>query len=260
MTEESDFLRALEVNRGDCEAAAQFLYAYLAIHETARRSQRVLGLMNRHPTFWNTATRALQDSAFIALGRLFDTHSAHNINALIRRAQEHRSVFSKSALAVRKQAGAPAPPPWLDDFMQGVVDPTVHSFRALRKEVAKYRAIYEARYDVIRNKVVAHSEIVDAESVAALFAKTNSRELERLVVFPLSVHAAFWQLYYNGGPLVLRRLRHSASHMTRTISSASRGRVQEFVVRDTVEALREAARPNNRMEQARWLMRAAADA
>ena len=256
-TKETEFVDELEIFRRDCEAAAQFLYAYLAVHETAKRSQRVLSLLHRHPMFWNTALGALQYAALIALGRTFETNSAHNIGVLIRHAQGDQMMFSSAALARRKQGTAPVPPPWLAEFIQAVREPKVHTFRALRAEIARHRAIYETRYREIRHKVVAHSEVVDDSSVAALFAKTNLVELQRLVVFPLRVYAAFWQMYYNGGPLVLRRFKYSAPRMVRTVSSARRSRVQESIVKDTVEVLREAARPNSRMQPTRRMSRAA---
>jgi len=255
-TQEAEFIAELEAFRRDGEEAAQFLFAYLAVHETAKRSQRVFQMLDRHAMFWNTALGALEYAALIALGRTFETNSAHNIGVLIRLAQTNQSIFSSAALARRKQGAAPVPPDWLPDYMKGIREPKVRSFRALRSEVAKHRAVYEARYRDIRHKVVAHSEAVDAASVAALFANTSVVELQRLVVFPLRVYAALWHLYYNGGPLVLRRFKYSAPRMVRATSSSSRNRVQEAIVKETVEALRDAARPNERMEPTRRSRRA----
>jgi hypothetical protein len=166
---EAKFEEELEVFRRDCEAAAQFLFAHLAINEAAGRSLRVLALLNEHPLFWNTVAGALQQSAFIALGRVFETKSPHNLGALIRLVQDNRDMFTRAALARRKQAGRPEPPPWLEEFMHGVRDPQLHTFRALRREVHRYRQIYEARYGAIRDKVVAHSEVVEHESIGRLF-------------------------------------------------------------------------------------------
>ena len=43
----------------------------------------------------------------------------------------------------------------------------------------------------------------------ALFAKTNTRELQRLVTFLESLYEALWQLCLNGSRPILRQLRYS---------------------------------------------------
>ena len=77
------FERELEILRTEAEAAAQFLYAYLSVHETAGRHPSVVRLINTAPLFWNTNLGALQTSAFIALGRIFDQDSPHNIDRVL---------------------------------------------------------------------------------------------------------------------------------------------------------------------------------
>ena len=74
------FEHELEIFRTEAEAAAQFFYAYLSVHETAGRHPTVFRLLNTAPLFWNTNLGALQTSAFIALGRIFDQDSPHNID------------------------------------------------------------------------------------------------------------------------------------------------------------------------------------
>jgi hypothetical protein len=114
------FERELEIFRTEAEACAQFLFAFLAVHDVAYRKKAVHKLLNRAPLFWNTCLGAMQASAFIVLGRIFDSNSPHNINQLLKVAQDNRTqLFSKAALGRRKQGSKPEPPEWLPDFFQG---------------------------------------------------------------------------------------------------------------------------------------------
>src|SRR5450755_832398 len=101
----ADFERELEIFRTEAEAATQFLYAYLAIHQVAGRHRQVRDALNSAALFWNTNLGALQTSTFIALGRVFDQQakSKHNIDRLLRIAQDNLDIFTKAALGIRKQ-------------------------------------------------------------------------------------------------------------------------------------------------------------
>jgi hypothetical protein len=66
---EAEFERELEVFRTEAEGAAQFFYAYLAIHAAAGAKKPVYRLLNTAPLFWNTILGGLQTSAFVTLGR-----------------------------------------------------------------------------------------------------------------------------------------------------------------------------------------------
>ena len=74
--------------------------------------------------FGEVGLGALQTAAFITLGRIFDQKSAHNLDVLIRMAQNHSDIFSKVALYHRGQGTNPVPPEWLDDYMRDVYEPT----------------------------------------------------------------------------------------------------------------------------------------
>jgi hypothetical protein len=79
-----------------------------------------------------------------------------------------------------------------------------------------YRKIYETQYQPIRNKTLAHTEIVDDTELAALYAKTNIRDLERLLILLNRFHKALWELFYNGRRPKLRPMRFSSRSLTRT--------------------------------------------
>jgi hypothetical protein len=113
---DAQFERELEIFRTESEGAAQFFYAYLAIHAAAGAKRPVYRLLNTAPLFWNTILGGLQTAAFVALGRVFDQKSTHNVGKLVQLAYDNPQMFSKAALARRKQGSSATPPQWLDDL------------------------------------------------------------------------------------------------------------------------------------------------
>jgi len=73
------FENELEVFRKEAEAASQFFYGYLAIHEVAKHNRAVLRFLNTNALLWNTVAGALQMSALIALHRVFIGVTIHMI-------------------------------------------------------------------------------------------------------------------------------------------------------------------------------------
>ena len=147
------FNEELEIFRTEAQAGAQFLYSYLAFTATVGKNRKALSLINRTPLFWKTIAAALQTSFFIVLGRIFDQKSVHNIDRLLKIAQDNINIFSKATLVSRKkQANANAD----EEYFKNSYEPTKHDFRNLRKKVKDYRKIYENNYRDIRSQFYAH--------------------------------------------------------------------------------------------------------
>jgi hypothetical protein len=211
-TLDDHFERELEIFRTEAEACAQFLFAFLAVHDVAYRKKAVHKLLNRAPLFWNTCLGALQASAFITLGRVFDSNSPHNINQLLKVAQDNRTqLFSKAALGRRKQGSKPQPPEWLPDFLRSAHEPSADDFRRIKRRVAKWRRTYEANYRDVRHQVFAHKKATEQPEITALFRKGTNRELQHLIASLATLHEALWELFMNGRKLVLRPVRFSVA-------------------------------------------------
>ncbi len=210
---EAQFERELEVFRTEAEAAIQFFYAYLTVHAVAADHKPVYRLLNTAPLFWNTNLGALQTAAFMALGRVFDQNSTHNLDQLLRIAQDNLSIFSKASLGARKQGSSPTSPEWLAEYLRDVYVPTPADFRRLRAHVRKHRRVYEAKYRDLRNRWFAHKGVSAQADINALFAKTNIRELQKMLAFLGSLYETLWQLFFNGRKPVLRPRRYSVKHM-----------------------------------------------
>jgi AbiU2 len=123
-------------------------------------------------------------SAFVALGRIFDQDhkSLHNIDKLIKAVSDDLPAFTRSVLAIRKQtAGISA-----DDAAAYVYDAyelTPADVKAIRKQVAHWRRVYEATYRDIRHGVFAHKGF-DQAGTDSLMAKTNIEEMKALLRLP----------------------------------------------------------------------------
>jgi hypothetical protein len=238
MNAEQQFESELEVFRKECEGASQFFYAYRAVHEAAKHERRVFRSLNENPLFWNTVVGALQTSALIALGRIFDQNSPHNLDKVLRIARDNSEIFSKAALGRRKQGNQREAPDWLAEYLRDVYMPTTTDFRRLKRHVKKYRKIYESNYRELRHQVYAHKVASDPAEIQRLLAKTDIREVERLFVFLLKLYETLWQLFVNGRKPVLRPLRYSAKRLRNSLSSPSRGRgVHEDITREAVKVL-----------------------
>jgi hypothetical protein len=135
----TQFEEELEIFRTETQKATQCFYAFLSVHAVAADRDAVRRLLNMAALFWNTSLGALQTSTFIALGRIFDQGSRHNVDSLFKTAQDDLAVFSKDALATRKQGTNPVPPEWLAEYLRTAYVPTATDFRRLRGYVRRYR-------------------------------------------------------------------------------------------------------------------------
>ena len=235
---DQQFIRELEVFRTEAQAGAQFLYAYLSFNSIVSEKRKTYNEVNKTPLFWNTTMGSLQTSFFMVLGRIFDQDSKHNIDKLVKTAQDNKEIFSKGALAKRKTEQSDNADEWIDDYLKSVYEPTAKDFRELRKKVKEFRKIYESNYRDIRHKIYAHKEVSDAEEMQKLFSKTNIRDLQKVFVFVNALYESLWQLLHNGHKPVLRSMRYSVRNMMRdrkpewqsqTVQERMVGEVSDFL-------------------------------
>ena len=238
-TVEVQFERELEIFRTEAEAGTQFFYAYLAVHAAAAKCKAVHRLLNEAPLFWNTCLAALQTASFMTLGRMFDNDSVHNLAKLLRITQDHREIFSKAALGRRRQGDNPEPPTWLAAFLRDTYEPTGRDFRRIRAHVKKWRRIYESNYRDIRHKWFAHKAVSDQSEIAALFGKTNIRELQLLFAFLRWLYDVLWELFVNGRKPIFRPLKYSIKRIRR--QPRSKG-VHEKITHEAQQFLTSASR------------------
>jgi HEPN superfamily AbiU2-like protein len=191
------FERELEIFRTEEEVAQQYFFAYLSVRSMAAADREVLQIMNVNPLFWITAHHAMLLSAFVALGRIFDQKSRHNIDALMNAASKDVGSFSKSALAARKQANGLSRAE-AAAYVADAHELSARDLRALRKEIAAWRRVYEDRYRDTRDRVFAHKGLSDVGEVDALLKRTKIDELKCLFAFLSALYLTLWETFYNG--------------------------------------------------------------
>ena len=219
MTAEEKFHHELNVFREEVESGIQFFYTQQAINIILRNDKVALKVINETPLFWKTNISALQTAYFIVLGRIFDQQSRHNIDGLIKLAQDNREIFSKEALANRKRELDSNADEWLDGYLKEVHEPTTEDFRRLKKHIKKYRRVYENSYRDIRRKIYAHKELSIGTEIQKLFSKTTFSELEMLFSFLIKLHESLWQLFYNGWKPILRPAPYSTKNILKQLKS-----------------------------------------
>ena len=241
MTPEQQFSRQLAVLRAEAESACQFFYGDLAMHEAALRHPRVHQMFNQTTGWWITVNRALQDSSFMAIGRVFDQTSSHGVDRLLKIMETNPDIFSKAALLQRKGKGVLSR--MSPDLVESAYELRIADIRGLRKKVADMRRVYERAYKDVRDRVIAHRELADDDDeTRGLFSKTNKAELERLLHFLVGLHDSLLRLFVDGHKPVIRRRRKSIKKDGRLVVPrfGIKAFPQAFVL-TVVDALRRAA-------------------
>jgi hypothetical protein len=195
---QTQFEIELEIFRTEEETAQQYFFCYLSVRSLAAKNADVLTAMNTAPLFWITTHHATLLSAIVALGRIFDQASKDNIDKLMSIVSKDLTVFSKAALAARKESGSGLTKEQAANYVADKHELTAQDVRALRKEIAAWRRIYEDRYQNVRHKLFAHIEVSSIQEANKLLAKTNVDELKAFFAFLSALYSALWELFHNG--------------------------------------------------------------
>jgi len=235
-----EFARELEVFRTESDAAVQFFYAWQTVNAVAASDKTAHRALNRAPLFWNTSLGALQTATLVALGRIFDPDPKnHSITRLLTIAHSDLNIFSKDALAERKRQLSANADEWLTDYLKTAYVPNSDDFRKIKRLVSVRRKIYESNYQPLRHTFFAHRSASTQTDIAALFAKTNIRELQKMLVFLRRLHEALWQLFFNGLKPTLRPARYSVSRIRESPSPTShQTQLQERITHEAENVIR----------------------
>jgi AbiU2 len=197
------FKYELEVFRKEEEVAQQYFFSWLQIRTEFATDEQLLDRINDTPLFWITTHHALLLAAFVALGRVFDQGSRHNVDALLRLGSNHRDIFTRAALKERRIREG-SNPEFAAAYASDKYEPTAKDFRELRAEVDKHRKVYVARFRDVRDKIYAHKELSDHDAMNELLAKATIDELKAIFGFLHALHEALWELLHNGRRPILR--------------------------------------------------------
>lgn len=235
--EEQAVIDAMKVFKSEADECVACLYTYLTIHAVAGKSAIIRDHVNHNALFWRTTLRALQSNLLLALGRVYETDTPHNVGTFMRNISENRTAFSRAALRGRKAASF-VDEAGLNIYMQDTRVPSRSDFRRVANFVKEHRKTYLSKYHDIRNKVFAHTLVVDSAEITALFSKTNIRELQRMTTYLGRLHDGIWGAFHNGGRISVRPRRYSVTKMLkRPKGKAVITAIQEDAVSHTKRAM-----------------------
>ena len=209
-----DFVTQLENFRQEANVAAVYVYSDMTVQHAASRSKKLLACLNRTPDFWRAHAAASQTGAYICLGRVFDTKSKFNVNALIDSFEVNLGMFSRAALEARKRDAFLPQDSWrLSGYLNEAHYPSDADVRYLRSRVAAYRAIYVRAFQPARHKYLAHREKHTREEVSEVFGRGTVRDIWRTVVFLQALYLALSEQWMNGRRPVIRIRKYSIASL-----------------------------------------------
>ena len=199
---EEQFQAKLDALYSDAIACARYSYTQLAIDSSTEPEFREF--LNTHALFWNIVRSGLQASAIIALGRIYDNRRDTNAaERMLRFAEDRPGIFSRNSRQDRKircgltKGDAAA-------YVEDAFEPRQNGFAELRRRLDEMRDLYEGSAEQIRHRVFAHAGQLTIDERDELFENLTIRSFERLVVFPLQLWDAVFNLYWNGCEPVVR--------------------------------------------------------
>lgn len=195
-----DLERLHMILREEVTLGCQSFFVWKSINNLAYNDAGLHRLLNRNALSWNIILHALQNTFFITMGRLFDVDSnAFSIHALLRACLSNIDQFSIDNLRTRKLRDSTGKvPEWLDGYLAEAYVPCEKDFHVLKRETSKYQKEYESVYRPIRHKVIAHKELISIDSVDQLFAKTDLKQIQRLLIFTHQIEKIVFEFLQNG--------------------------------------------------------------
>ncbi|MEK6299647.1 MAG: hypothetical protein AABO41_02910 [Acidobacteriota bacterium] len=203
---EQEFRSDLTIIESEVERAIESFFTYDEIGSLASNNEEILKKLNANAPFWYTVLYALQCSFYISLGRVFDDNpDAHSIHKVVNACIAHPQFFSKETLTKRKMQSSESQnkhekrePAWLKEYIAKAFEPRTQDLRELRRALKKSRATYDAVCRDIRNKVFAHRERIDVETISDLFSQSEVSEIKQILYSLHDLVSAIWEMYNNG--------------------------------------------------------------
>jgi AbiU2 len=196
---EAEYWNQIQLLSIEIEDAVTIFHTYEEMNRLASEDRKILDLLNEDALFWKVQAYSLQTSLFIILGRIFDTSSgALSIHKVVNATICHPEFFSRESLARRKSTSGP-PPNWLRTYLASVwVPQDSGALRFLKKGLVPYQKTFEAVYRPIRHLIYAHRITTGSPAQMALFGKTSSEQVGKILDFLHELIDAMQNLYLNG--------------------------------------------------------------
>jgi hypothetical protein len=180
--------------------ASWSFFTWKSIRNLAAGDAELVDALNDTALSWRIIQRSLQTEFFITMGRMFDK-DPRSLTAmkLLDLCANNLDQFSKAALKERKlRDQQDGEPDWLEGYLENAYEPTADDFENLKGEVLRYQDIYEATYQPIRHKLLAHKDLNMFEKRHELFENTDIGEILDILSFLFQIENIVWQLLFDG--------------------------------------------------------------
>jgi hypothetical protein len=218
-----EFEDRLKVLQDEIVKAELCFYSFIAIHNFLS-DHKAEG--NKYPLFWSTIKDALLGYFFVTVGRIFDEDKkSQSVVSFVRYCKIYNSIFSKKHLQERKKSELTASD--LESYMKGIPNVTVSKddFETIETEIAVKKLVYYEKYENIRDKIFVRKDLKMVSREGNLYSKGFINELEGLLNFLNKVTQVFWELYWNGTKIDLKKVKYESA---KTIIAKD---VEEFLKR-----------------------------
>lgn len=201
---EAEFEKEFQHIKDEIYAATLSWHSYLTIHNEAHANERLLDVMNRHPSFWLITLRAHLHNTIIVLGRLFDrTRGTGSIQRFAKEVADHKGFFTKDALEARRIKNDPdfKTRDYYATWMAKAYVPDEKHLTTLVKEADECTALWNSAYDDFRNKIVAHRARLSKEDIDGVYGKTRVGDITRILERLYNIEKAIRELLINAKAL-----------------------------------------------------------
>lgn len=190
--------QTIEKLRKETETTLRVFYA-LRQFRYLLTCQDDVSKLNENPYFWMLFESSLQTNMFIGIRRLYESKpDTFNFQRFIDECLKNLSSFQSNELRKRKCAASPNAHEWIDDYMEGVYEPTAEDFRRLAKVVRENSKNMKGAYAQAANKIYAHAVHMDYAEMATISDKLNFDEIERALSSIWHAYEQVWQMFENG--------------------------------------------------------------
>lgn len=176
-------------------------YSWKTINNVINEDDEVYACVNENSLFWGAVMYSLKSSAFMTLGRIFDTKGdTFSVDTLIDYSLKYPKIFSKEHLRKRKLASSDLTEDFLDnEYLLERPDDidSPENLRMLKDVTSSYKETFR-KYKKIRDKLHAHKSLHDIGKEKDLYRDTLIGELEEIIEFLRKIWVYLWELFHNG--------------------------------------------------------------
>jgi AbiU2 len=199
----------IEEYRNEVATATAAYFAQKALNNLAVDDDNIYRALNDFALSWRIVRQALQTTFFVTLGRIFDRDNRSlTLQSLLSRCKTNLDDFRRPALEARRIREAHGKrPEYLDNYLRNAYEPVVADFEAIERAAVPFENSYQAIYQPIRHKLIAHRDLATLKIRDDLFGATNIGEIEAILEFLHRVERVVAELHTNGRKTELRHYK-----------------------------------------------------